>query len=44
MRLAWNALFVAHAFPPAVGPGDWKVTLTRTLEIVRYAKQIQSLS
>ena len=40
--LAWDESLVAHAFQPAVGTGDWKVTLTRTLESVRYAKQVQT--
>ena len=40
--LAWNESFAENAVPPAVGPGDWKVALTRTLESVRYAKQIPS--
>ena len=39
--VAWNESFVAHPLPPAVGTGDWKVALTRTLESVRNAKQIR---
>ena len=41
MCLAWDESLVAQATQPAVGTGDWKVALTRTLESVRYAKQIR---
>ena len=40
MCLARDESLGTHAFQPAVGTGDWKVALTRTLESVRYAKQI----
>ena len=42
MCLAWIESFVSDAFQPAVGTGDWKVALTRTLESVRYVKQIRN--